>query len=99
MLLIDLASKKVTQVAWTLVNDSFKTIVCLQYPARDIAGASLYLACRLIGEPLPTKRDRSFFESIDQEQNVIECRRVDVDISDEILDMYNMKAKAEAAKK
>ncbi|KAI9333848.1 hypothetical protein BDR26DRAFT_867843 [Obelidium mucronatum] len=40
--------KEVAQKAWSLADESYNTVVCIQYPAHFIALASLYLACRLM---------------------------------------------------
>ena len=36
--------KELAQYAWNFVNDSFQTLLCLQYPPRKIAAACIYLS-------------------------------------------------------
>jgi len=40
--------KSIASRAWKIVNDSYKTLACLMYPAHTIAAAAVYLAARLL---------------------------------------------------
>ncbi len=38
----------VMQVAWNIVNDTYKTVICLHYSSKTVACASLYMAGSLL---------------------------------------------------
>lgn len=43
-----LDSKRLAQKAYGLAVDSYKTLVCIEYPAHTIAAGCIYLASRLL---------------------------------------------------
>ncbi|KAF9430393.1 hypothetical protein BGZ94_007044 [Podila epigama] len=45
-------SKALARFAWNIARDSYKIGVCLEYPPHTIAAASIYLASKLMDEPL-----------------------------------------------
>ncbi|ORX76738.1 cyclin-like protein [Anaeromyces robustus] len=45
----------IVKLAWCFINDSFKTTMCLRYPAQIIAASALYMACKYEGEVLINK--------------------------------------------
>ncbi|RKO86017.1 cyclin-like protein [Blyttiomyces helicus] len=44
--------KDMAQLAWKIINESYRTTLCIQYPAHVIATSSLYLAARMRGDPI-----------------------------------------------
>lgn len=83
--------KAVTQAAWNLINDSFRTLVHVQYDAREIATAALFLSAKLHAFPLNdgTTRDPG---SGKRQLAWHELFKVDLhriqDICNTLLDMY-----------
>ena len=76
-----------TQHAWSLVNDSYHTDLCLLYAPYVIAVAALYVACVLKGQDL-----RQGFATLQVDlDEVYECARI-------MMDAYkkHSRAKAEA---
>eukprot|EP01112_Ceratiomyxa_fruticulosa_P016303 TRINITY_DN4902_c0_g2_i1.p1 TRINITY_DN4902_c0_g2~~TRINITY_DN4902_c0_g2_i1.p1 ORF type:complete len:448 (-),score=96.41 TRINITY_DN4902_c0_g2_i1:12-1355(-) len=45
--------KELPQRAWPLVNDCLRTTVCIRFRPESIAAASIYMAARYLGLPLP----------------------------------------------
>lgn len=46
----DLDCKKLAKKAYRLAVDSYRTLLCVEYPAHTIAAGCIYLASRLIKE-------------------------------------------------
>jgi hypothetical protein len=42
------------QAAWAALNDALQTDLCVRAPPEAITCAAIYIAARLVGEPLPT---------------------------------------------
>eukprot|EP01122_Echinamoeba_exundans_P007351 TRINITY_DN2241_c0_g1_i1.p1 TRINITY_DN2241_c0_g1~~TRINITY_DN2241_c0_g1_i1.p1 ORF type:complete len:531 (-),score=88.09 TRINITY_DN2241_c0_g1_i1:57-1649(-) len=73
----------IVQRAWNFVNDSFTTTLCLQYPAKAIATAASYLACRTLNiDAQATSDGKPFYEVMDVVPAQLE------DIINQILDLY-----------
>ena len=45
--------KSILQYAWTFLNDSMRTVACLQYLPAEIAAGSVYLSCVYASIPDP----------------------------------------------
>lgn len=61
-----LNSKKLAKKAYSLAVDSFKTIVCIEYPAHTIAAGCIYLASRLLKDEDESFQGLSVTEPWDQ---------------------------------
>lgn len=87
-------SKELAQTAWTFVNDSLKTTLCLQYKPQVVACAVLDLTSKLRQMKLqgPPERAKWWYEEAPY------CARPDQveDIQDQLLSLYE-KAKSESA--
>ena len=46
----DIDGKPLAKKAYQLAVDSYKTLLCVEYPAHTIAGGCIYLASRLLKE-------------------------------------------------
>ncbi|CAA7054866.1 unnamed protein product [Microthlaspi erraticum] len=64
---------KFTQVAWTLLNDSFRTTLCLQYEPHHIASGVFFHTTDLLGTDL-----QSHGEGMCQEFNTTSCQIKDI---------------------
>lgn len=74
------ASNEVARKAWNYLNDSYRTALCVHYPASTIAASCIYLSLRTLSVPMPTKPWWILMEtSIDQIH----------DISAEVLNLYS----------
>ncbi|KAF9284854.1 RNA polymerase II C-terminal domain kinase beta subunit [Mortierella antarctica] len=67
------ASKNVARQAWNIARDSYKIGVCLEYPPHTIAAGSIYLASKLLEEPL---KERIYGEPW---MKVLKVRSVDLE--------------------
>ena len=56
-------SEGLLQLSYAIVNDSFRTTLCLRYKANDIASASIFLAAKLCGTTLPYSEDANVQEN------------------------------------
>ncbi|KAJ5078717.1 hypothetical protein M0811_14742 [Anaeramoeba ignava] len=45
-------SQELTQTAWNILNDSYLTTICVQFPPEVIASSCIYFASRLIDEEI-----------------------------------------------
>lgn len=70
---IEIASKTIARQAWNIARDSYKIGVCLEYPPHTIAAGSIYLASKLMEEPL---RERIYGEPW---MKVLKVRSVDLE--------------------
>jgi hypothetical protein len=50
-------SEGLLQLSYAIVNDSFRTTLCLRHKPNDIAAAAIYLASRMCGITLPFSED------------------------------------------
>jgi len=73
-------SRNLTQVAWNFANDSLRTTLCLQFNARSIAAAVLYLASKLSRAMEDAPKDT--WDSFGVAKN--HCN----EISNQIMDLY-----------
>ncbi|KAI8646307.1 cyclin-like protein [Parasitella parasitica] len=81
-----LDSKKLAKKAYSLAVDSYKTIVCIEYPAHTIAAGCIYLASRLLKDEDESFQGLSTTEPWDQH---FLSRMEDIeDVSQQILDLY-----------
>eukprot|EP01116_Phalansterium_solitarium_P015891 TRINITY_DN3565_c0_g2_i1.p1 TRINITY_DN3565_c0_g2~~TRINITY_DN3565_c0_g2_i1.p1 ORF type:complete len:214 (+),score=23.35 TRINITY_DN3565_c0_g2_i1:429-1070(+) len=71
------------QTAWNVMNDSFCTLVCIDFQPHEIAAASLFLAAKLLQFELPSGR-RAWWEVFETTTQTLER------ISHQILDMYEI---------
>ncbi|KAG0348634.1 RNA polymerase II C-terminal domain kinase beta subunit [Podila minutissima] len=79
------ASKNVARQAWNIARDSYKIGVCLEYPPHTIAAGSIYLASKLLEEPL---KERIYGEPW---MKVLKVRSVDLeDFSYQMLDLFSI---------
>lgn len=79
------ASKSVARQAWNIARDSYKIGVCLEYPPHTIAAASIYLASKLLEEPL---KEHIYGEPW---MKVLKVRSVDLeDFSYQMLDLFSI---------
>jgi len=67
------------QMAWKVINDSYRTDVCLFYPPYHIALASLHLASVMIGKDL-----KNWFAELSVDMEKI------LEVSRQILTLYNL---------
>lgn len=74
------STKSLAQVSWNFANDSLRTSLCLEYDAKHIAEAVVYLATKFLSSKfeLPKK----WWESVDIDPNTSEL------IGNRILDLY-----------
>lgn len=79
-------SNQLAQTAWMFVNDSIKSPLCLLYAPQIIAGASIYLASKLIGRELTADEDSDWWELVSTRLDEIE------DTVFDILDLYSSNA-------
>ncbi|KAK8170636.1 cyclin-like protein [Phyllosticta citribraziliensis] len=56
-------NKRVRNAAWTFINDSHATQLCLLFTSRTIAAAALYCGARLCDVSLPDEDGRPWWES------------------------------------
>jgi len=81
------------QVAWNFVNDSLRTVLCLQYKPQLIASAAIYLASKFLKKQLNTGPDQKpWWEVFDAKIQDLE------DISNQILDLYQKNPNVDAIK-
>ncbi|GAA5797603.1 hypothetical protein HPULCUR_002993 [Helicostylum pulchrum] len=81
-----LDSKRLARKAYQLAVDSFKTLLCVEYPAHTIAGGCIYLASRLLKEQDDTFQGLPESEPWDQ---YFLSRMEDIeDVAQQILDLY-----------
>ncbi|KAI8928099.1 cyclin-like protein [Entophlyctis helioformis] len=83
------ATKRATQTAWCISNDSLRTTMCLRYTSDEIAVACLVLASRLVSEELPVHATHKTIYDVsgcdyDKVQGMVQ----------EIADMYALQAAA-----
>ncbi|KAG0330585.1 RNA polymerase II C-terminal domain kinase beta subunit [Podila horticola] len=79
------ASKTIARQAWNIARDSYKIGVCLEYPPHTIAAGSIYLASKLMEEPL---KERIYGEPW---MKVLKVRSVDLeDFSYQMLDLFSI---------
>ncbi|KAJ3216956.1 hypothetical protein HK099_005670 [Clydaea vesicula] len=64
--------KKVLQAAWCFINDSFRFALCICYHPNELAATALYVASRLLREPLSVLVTDSHKTIFDVSFNVIE---------------------------
>lgn len=58
-------NKRLRNVSWGVVNDSFSTILCLLAQPQSIAGGALYLGLKHVGEQLPDDEyGRAWWETL-----------------------------------
>ncbi|KAK5940328.1 hypothetical protein PMZ80_007748 [Knufia obscura] len=58
-------NKKLRNVSWGAVNDSFSTILCLLVQPQSVAGGCLYFALKHVGETLPDdEMGRSWWDTL-----------------------------------
>ncbi|CEP11055.1 hypothetical protein [Parasitella parasitica] len=78
--------KKLAKKAYSLAVDSYKTIVCIEYPAHTIAAGCIYLASLLLKDEDENFQGLSTTEPWDQH---FLSRMEDIeDVSQQILDLY-----------
>ena len=61
--------KELAQAAWNFVNDSFQTILCLQYPPQKIAAACIHLSAKCIKIELPKDWEKNEIFRTTPEEN------------------------------
>ncbi|OBZ87338.1 Cyclin-T1-4 [Choanephora cucurbitarum] len=87
-----LDGKRLAKKAYQLAVDSYKTLVCVEYPAHTIAAGSIYLASLLLKD-----EDESFEglkESEPWDQHFLSRMEDIEDVSQQILDLYIMSSKS-----
>ncbi|ORX89158.1 cyclin C [Basidiobolus meristosporus CBS 931.73] len=70
------------QTAWFIVNDSYRTNLCLLYPPHMIALAAIYLMCSLYPEHVEKRDMRQWFADLQVEIEQI------VEITQELITLY-----------
>ncbi|KAL7311275.1 RNA polymerase II C-terminal domain kinase beta subunit [Mucor circinelloides] len=81
-----LDSKRLAKKAYSLAVDSYKTLVCIEYPAHTIAAGCIYLASRLLKDEDESFQGLSATEPWDQH---FLSRMEDIeDVCQQILDLY-----------
>ncbi|KAF1805924.1 cyclin [Mucor lusitanicus] len=81
-----LDSKRLAQKAYSLAVDSYKTLVCIEYPAHTIAAGCIYLASWLLKDEDESFQGLSTTEPWDQH---FLSRMEDIeDVCQQILDLY-----------
>ncbi|RCH88586.1 hypothetical protein CU098_003875, partial [Rhizopus stolonifer] len=87
-----LDSKKLAKKAYQLAVDSYKTMVCVEYPAHTIAAGCIYLASLLLKDADPSFQGLKDSEPWDQ---YFLSRMEDIeDVSQQILDLYITSSKS-----
>jgi len=76
------AKHSLAQTSWNILNDSFCTMVCLQYKPHVIAVASIFLASRMLKMELPQIK-KAWWEVFDTSMEQIE------DIANQVLNLYD----------
>ncbi|KAI5818797.1 cyclin-like protein [Pyronema omphalodes] len=56
--------KELARAAWTFINDSTLTMLCMIYPSRIIGAAALYCAAKHIGINFPDQDGKPWWETI-----------------------------------
>jgi len=64
------ASENIAVVAWNIANDSYRTTLCLQYPAWKIAAAAIYLAGELTTDRVTSNTE--WWEKLGTQKHEIE---------------------------
>ncbi|KAI8578882.1 hypothetical protein K450DRAFT_244953 [Umbelopsis ramanniana AG] len=85
-------SNRLAQTAWMFVNDSIKSPLCLLYTPQIIAGASIYLASKLIAHELTADEDSEWWELVSTKLDEIE------DAVFDMLDLYSSSTAVSSSK-
>ncbi|KAG0205327.1 hypothetical protein BGX28_003035 [Mortierella sp. GBA30] len=75
-------ARKLKQVAWAFINDSFRTTLCLLYPAKTVALAAVHLAAKYMDENLNESLGDIWRELFEPDVQDI------LDAANEIMDQY-----------
>lgn len=57
-------NKRLRNVSWAVVTDSFTTVVCLHVQPQSIAGGALYLGLKHSGVKLPDEDGKAWYETL-----------------------------------
>ncbi|CUS14829.1 unnamed protein product [Tuber aestivum] len=57
-------TRQLIRTAWTFINDSTLTMLCLLYPSRTIAAAALYCAAKHCGTEFPDQDGKPWWEVV-----------------------------------
>jgi len=88
--------KEIAQVAWNFVNDSLRTTVSVQYDAKKVAIAVIYLAVKFL-KVNSLRQHSEWWVNLMGNQRPVDVREENAlleVISDQILDLYEKKKKA-----
>eukprot|EP01120_Amphizonella_sp_Union-15-10_P010508 TRINITY_DN4212_c0_g1_i1.p1 TRINITY_DN4212_c0_g1~~TRINITY_DN4212_c0_g1_i1.p1 ORF type:complete len:342 (+),score=69.57 TRINITY_DN4212_c0_g1_i1:92-1117(+) len=85
--------RDLAQVAWNFINDSLRTVLCLQFKPQLIALAAIYLSSKFLKKELTVEQDgKGWWDVLDANIPDLE------DISNQILDLYQKNDNVDAIK-
>jgi len=72
----------ITRLAWAITNDTLQTLACMLHSPIEIAVASIFLASRMLSEPIPNAKDRWWQAEFEVYNDAIES------VCSSVLDLY-----------
>jgi len=78
------------QVAWNFLNDSYRTLLCLQFKPKIIACGVVHMACTFLKFKVPQEGNKAWWKFFGATREDIE------EISNQILDLYEFSPQVEA---